>query len=1098
MLTRIAAVVGLVLIVPGCRVIEPNPPPEAPRIGSFVANKTRIAPGEEVTLSFTTTAATRLEVRDDSGNQVELQGDVGEGTALIAPSRSSFFILTAVGAGGRDTAFVQIAVNEPLRDLFLIAVPAAIDSGEQAVLLWGAQGATSVTLTTGAGMPQLLTGTTGSIIVTPATTERYSLTAQGAAGTPALTALAEVRVRPVLSSATMQAAAGVGATKTLSFGWRSAGASRITVTEANFGQLASITEPSSVVMGTFDYVLPAKLPNGIDVVDGLPLRFIVSAIAGDVTVTRVITAVVGNLPTFELLEAPQFVSAGGTFTIRWKTLDANRITVLANGLPVFQTIASEQARVTDGNVVLPSPPGQLDYVIVASNDRNAEARETRSVRTVQLPVINTFTLPGSVNAPADPATARWTTTNASRVQLRISGGSSLAVITAAGQVASGFTDIRLLTSSTIVLEAYNQAGDVVTMSRRLNVIGVPAVFVNPTPVIRGNQAVLTWTLAPLGVLEVVGLPLPAAPTLVPATTNFVDLAMVPTATTLVVSDIADGRERLQLPSGFSFPLLGAQHTEVWISVNGFISFSNPTGAFSSNAALTATSTPNMLAPFWDDLTLGMTSSIIYSVQTSTTGERFLAVQWDKVKIAGDANSELTFQAHLYETGQVSFLYKTMTGTLTSATVGVKDTVSATTQQYVFNNAPVTAVISNDSELTFFTGGPPDGTRSFTATVSKRIDFFARTATAVLPVSAEVRAFGPGDVSISEVMPLPEASVASTGQWIELRNNAAVEVDFDGLVVTTSGSTPDAGFIIPFGTLVPAGGYLVVGQTTNATDNGGAGVTVVATDVPLAVPDFVRVGIQGTSIASLAWDAGVTGTSVQASGSVLTAGNVPVTCTRTRTFGPNAAFGTPGAANEACSPYAVEQIPGGFVDISSTGTAILVGTDDYTAIGTYPLGMSFPYFGQNFTDFNISIVGFITFGPALTAAYNVTNDVTPSSSAPNGVVAAFWDRIVRNTGGKALILRNPARTIISWQNFRIYADSGSVMEFQLHLLPTGVIEVHYGALTTTATSQSNIDRHSGSSATVWLERPDGLLAVPWSVNRLGGIQQNTGVRFTPAP
>jgi hypothetical protein len=1099
MLNRIVHVVGLVLVVSGCRVVEPTPPPEAPRISSFVADKTRVASGEQVTLSFATAGATKLELRDDQGRQVELQGSVEEGTALVAPLRSSFYVLTATGVGGRDAAFVQIAVNEPLRDLFLIAVPAVINAGEQAMLLWGAQGASTVTLTTGAGTPVALTGTTGSVVVSPASSERYALTAQGAPGTPALTALSAVQVRPVLSAAGMQAATGVGPAKTLAFSWKTAGATRVTITESNFGQLTSVTDGASVANGTFDYVLPDELPNGIAVLDGLPLRFTVSAIAGDVTVTKVISAVVGEKPVFELLTVPDFVTANATFNIRWKTLGATQITILVDDLPVFQTIASEQARVVEGSVSLPSPLTQSDYVVVASNAR-AEVRERRTVRTVQLPVINTFTLPGSINAPGDPATARWTTTNASRVQLRLAGGSTLAVVSAAGQVASGFTDIRLLTTSNVVLEAYNQAGDVVTLSRRVTVNGAPAVFVDPTPVIRGNQATLNWALAPFGALEVVGLPLPAVPTAVAASPNFIDLSTVPTAASLVVSDVADGRERLLLPSGFTFPLLGELRSDLWVSVNGFIALSSPSTALSSNAALTASSTPAMLAPFWDDLTMVATSRILTSVQTSpTTGERYFVVQWDKFKRAGDMSSDLTFQVQLFETGQVSFVYKTVTAAvLNSATVGIKDVATATTQQFVFDGAPMTAIVANDLELAFFTGAPVAGTRTFTATVSKRIEFFARTATAVLPVSAEVRTFGAGDVSVTEVMPLPEASVATTGQWIELRNNATIDLDFDGLVVSSTGSTPDGGYIIPSGTIVPAGGYLVLGQSTNATANGGAGVTLAVTDVPLAVPDVVRVGIQGTALGSIAYDAGVVGTSVQTSGSVLTSGNVPVTCTRMRTFGPNGAFGTPGAANEACSPYSVEQIPGGFVDISATGAEILVGTDDYTAIGTYPLGMTFNYFGQPYTDFNISIVGFITFGPALTAAYDSTNAVTPSATDPNGVVAAFWDQMVRNTGGKVLILRDPARTIISWQNFRIYADFGSVMAFQLHLLPSGVIEVHYGSLTTTATSQANIDRHSGSSATVWLERPDGLLAVPWSVDRLGGIQQNTGVRFTPSP
>ena len=118
MLNRLAAVL-VVLSVAGCRTVEPPPPPDAPRVTSFAASKARIAAGESVTLSFTTSGATRVDVTDDSGRDVVLAGTAESGTATVAPTRSSFYVLRATGVGGRDTAFVQVAVNEPLKDLFL-------------------------------------------------------------------------------------------------------------------------------------------------------------------------------------------------------------------------------------------------------------------------------------------------------------------------------------------------------------------------------------------------------------------------------------------------------------------------------------------------------------------------------------------------------------------------------------------------------------------------------------------------------------------------------------------------------------------------------------------------------------------------------------------------------------------------------------------------------------------------------------------------------------------------------------------------------------------------------------------------------------------
>ena len=46
MQTRAAVALSFFVFVSACRVIEPPPPPEAPRIGSFTASKTRTSPGE--------------------------------------------------------------------------------------------------------------------------------------------------------------------------------------------------------------------------------------------------------------------------------------------------------------------------------------------------------------------------------------------------------------------------------------------------------------------------------------------------------------------------------------------------------------------------------------------------------------------------------------------------------------------------------------------------------------------------------------------------------------------------------------------------------------------------------------------------------------------------------------------------------------------------------------------------------------------------------------------------------------------------------------------------------------------------------------------
>lgn len=1090
---RIAAVLSVVFAVSGCRVVEPEPAPTAPRIDSFTASKTRTAPGEAVTLTFTTTGATKVELSDDSGNAVQLDGEPSSGTATVAPTRSAFYVLRATGAGGRDTAFVQIAVNEPLKDLFLIAIPATIDSGEQGQLLWGAAGAASVTLTPGSGTAMPLTGTTGSVTVTPEFTEQYTLTAQGAPGTPPLTALAQIEVRPVLKTASVTAMNGVQPGETLTLSWTAAGAQRLTVTELTFGQLTQLTDPASVANGSFDFVLPATLPNGVTVTDGLPLRFVISATSGDVTVTRVLDEVVGNQPVIEALQAPEFASTGSTFQVSWRTSNATEVSITVGGLPLFRTLPGQQARVDQGSFSVPVPTTQTEYTLVARNERGGSATRIFNVRPVAVPVITMYTLTPTINAVGDPATARWTTTGAVRLLLRFENGPTLGVVTTPSMVNSGTLVLTPATSGRVVLEAYNAAGDVVTDVKSVTV-STPAVTITPTPVVRGATAVLAWTLAPAGVLETVGLPTDAG-TPIPNSPNFIDLTME-SAEELTFDDPTNGSARLTPPAGFRFPLLGKVRTELHVSVDGFIAFSAP-GPQPMNSDFTASgnTAPTMLAPFWDDLTMATTSRVLHAVRTAISGERYLVVQWDKFQLAADTNSELTFQVHLYETGQVTFVYQTLTGAVDSCTVGVKDTSYPFVQQYTYNST--TTVPSALLELSFFSGGPPDGTLSFAAGPSRRVEFFGRTATGLVPASAELRSFGPGDVSVTEAMPFPEATVTTLGQWVELKNNALVPVDFEGLVVDSTGSMVDGGYVIPSGTVVPAGGYLLLGQSLDTNDTGGAPVEQVATDLPLGSADRLRVSLEGTVLGQLAWDAGTPGTSIIAPDSLLVASGQTFTCNRMATFGPAGALGTPGQANESCAPYVITSIAGGFVP-APAGSEILttIASDDGYGAGTLPA--PFTYFGTPQTAFSLSTNGFITLGATLTSSH-LTNDTSPSTSNPNGVLAVFWDDLVRDTGKNAM-WRQGDRTIITWENFRMIGTTAATTNInaQLHLLDSGVIEFHYGNVATTVTTQSTIDRVFGNSGTIWLERPDGVIAIPWAINRLNGVVPNSGLRFTPVP
>jgi hypothetical protein len=260
-------------------------------------------------------------------------------------------------------------------------------------------------------------------------------------------------------------------------------------------------------------------------------------------------------------------------------------------------------------------------------------------------------------------------------------------------------------------------------------------------------------------------------------------------------------------------------------------------------------------------------------------------------------------------------------------------------------------------------------------------------------------------------------------------------------------------------------------------------------------------IRGTPIASATWSAGVGGPGVSMANDPSAALYATVyrsNCSSTQTFGSQSPQqrGTPGQAR-GCFPYALSSIPANFEDISATGTILLAtasGTTGNTGNSPVTLPAPFTYLGTPYTTINISMCGFTTFGKPLASAYDQFNDVNPSTTDPNGVLAVFWDRLQRNTTGNLLMQRRSNYTIISWQDFGLYLASSCHLNFQQKLFDDGSIEFHYGAMTPSSFDTSNYT--SGSSATAWIETMDGTAALPISVNTAFGILPNTAYRFTP--
>ncbi len=130
---------------------------------------------------------------------------------------------------------------------------------------------------------------------------------------------------------------------------------------------------------------------------------------------------------------------------------------------------------------------------------------------------------------------------------------------------------------------------------------------------------------------------------------------------------------------FSFTFYGNAFTTANVSSNGNLQFSSSSSEYSNACPLPFSLFTNAVMPFWDDQCTGPCSGVTgttYGIFTSTSGSapnRIFNIEWRTAYYnSGGTGIPLGYEIRLYETtGQIDFVYGTLNGTGTSATVGLQ-------------------------------------------------------------------------------------------------------------------------------------------------------------------------------------------------------------------------------------------------------------------------------------------------------------------------------------------------------------------------------------------------------------------------------------------
>ncbi|OGQ78686.1 MAG: hypothetical protein A2289_09460 [Deltaproteobacteria bacterium RIFOXYA12_FULL_58_15] len=168
----------------------------------------------------------------------------------------------------------------------------------------------------------------------------------------------------------------------------------------------------------------------------------------------------------------------------------------------------------------------------------------------------------------------------------------------------------------------------------------------------------------------------------------------------------------------------------------------------------------------------------------------------------------------------------------------------------------------------------------------------------------------------------------------------------------------------------------------------------------------------------------------------------------------------------------------WVDISSSGADLGIGSEDDSWADGTAIGFSFPFFGQSFESVSVNTNGMLNMGEGSGYA---NNDPIPNTNMPDNIIAPLWDDLSASTVASTVIrsqtIPGPvARFVVTWEDTAFYGNADSSMTFQVILTAAGGIQFQYASNSDLSDTQGQ-----GDSATMGVEWGSGTdtQGVPYS-------------------
>ncbi|MBI5097014.1 MAG: choice-of-anchor J domain-containing protein [Nitrospirae bacterium] len=183
---------------------------------------------------------------------------------------------------------------------------------------------------------------------------------------------------------------------------------------------------------------------------------------------------------------------------------------------------------------------------------------------------------------------------------------------------------------------------------------------------------------------------PSGYSFTPATYDWIEISGSGTNTGISCDDCS-----VFVPMEFNFTFFGNIYSSIGIGSNGILSFGSGSSQYSNQDIPTPGYTNNFIAPFWDDLYIGI-GDVYYQTIGSAPNRKFV-VQYNNADFCcSNNNGNLYFEAILSENdGSITYQYMDMLSTNAargggnSATIGIENAGGTDGLKYSFNTVSVT-------------------------------------------------------------------------------------------------------------------------------------------------------------------------------------------------------------------------------------------------------------------------------------------------------------------------------------------------------------------------------------------------------------------------